>query len=511
MELGAVVEAEQDRPNPVAVLMHPVAAHHALWLVRPGAGGEVVPHLGLHGCDRGLEEPGGQGIPTSGFRSFRGGPGYSPGVMTRHRIRAFVVRNQHIIAIMGVGFVIRVGWLLHAHPQPVSDFQVYQQLAINLLDKGFFGIDAPDAVNLPGFPSLLAGLILLSRSVWFLSFAMVVLSTTACLLVYLLGLRLTGRRQVALVAAGAFALNPTFILYSSVLGTEHLFTLLVIGTLLMTLSLRDGATRTAFGVGALLGIAVLTRGEAVFYIPVIAAFVWFADPTRSARSNARLSAVVLLALVLVTAPWVIRNAIVVDAGVTLSTVGGINFYFAHNPDHYGWTEDVPWPPGAHIEANRMGWELGLEYLKAKPMSILESTRDGTYHLFGAPSYALFWATQQPDSEVFLEFEPRYVRFEGVIGKLLTTGGTFLLSMAAASFLTWRTWSRRLRIVLPAMILCNWLGYAVLFFGHPRFRYTLDAVVMVLVGITIVALTQAIAPVAGATGPPSLSPANSVVA
>ena len=437
--------------------------------------------------------------------------GYSLGVMARGRIRAFLVRNPHIAGVMAVGFVVRVAWLLHAQPQPVSDYQVYQQLAINLLDKGFLGIDGPDAVNLPGFPSLLAGLMLLSRSVWFLSFAMVVMSTTACLLVYLLGLRLTGRRQVALVAAGAFALNPTFILYSSVLGTEHLFTLLVMGTLLMTLSLRDGATRTAFGVGALLGIAVLTRGEAVFYIPVIAAFVWFADPTRSARSNARLSAVVLLALALVTAPWVVRNAVVVEAGVTLSTVGGMNFYFGHNPDHYGWREDVPWPRGDDIEANRMGWRLGLEYLEAEPISILESIRDGTYELFGVPSYALFWSTQQPDSEAFLKFEARYVRFQGVIGKFLTTGGTFLLSMAAASFLTWRTWSRNLRIVLPAMILCNWLGYAVLFFGHPRFRYTLEAVAMVLVGITLVALTQAMAPGTEATATPSLSSPNDAVA
>jgi hypothetical protein len=93
-----------------------------------------------------------------------------------------------------------------------------------------------------------------------------------------------------------------------------------------------------------------------------------------------------------------------------------------------------------------------------------------------------------------------------VTQVLTTGGTFLLSMAAASFVTWRTWSRQLRIVLPAMILCNWLGYAVVFFGHPRFRYTLEAVAMVLVGISIMALRQATAQGADATATPSPEPA-----
>lgn len=394
-------------------------------------------------------------------------------------------RYRALIVIVGVAFVLRVGWMLHASPQPVSDYRVYQLLAENLLDEQRFGLTEPTALQLPGHPWLLAGLMLVSRTVGWLSLWMVVLSTAACAMVYLLGRRLTGREDVSLVAAAICATSPTLIVYAPVLGAEHLFVLLMLGAILAALSPGVGRPLGWALVGALTGLAVLTRGEAVFYVPVLLGVVWIRSP--DLRARVRAGGILLAGVAVVISPWMVRNSVVVEPGVYLSTVGGMNFYFGHNPDHYGWTRDTPWPVEDDLAANRLGWELGLEYVRERPLSLLESVRDGTFGLFGSPDYAYIWATQEAGEDPVLEFSPRYVPFENVISRAMQAAAAVHLALAGASFLAWRSWTLRLRVVAGGLLLCNWLGHAVLFFGHPRFRYTIDVVLTVLVALTAVTL------------------------
>ncbi len=194
-------------------------------------------------------------------------------------------------------------------------------------------------------------------------------------------------------------------------------------------------------------------------------------------------------VVAVVGPWIVRNAVVIQPGVMLSSVGGINFYFGHNPNHYGWSTDVPWPAGDDLAANRIGWELGLQHIRDDPVSLLGSVRDGTYQLFGSPQYPIRWTTQRqlPDSE---DFEPRFVRFQGVTGKILPVAAGFYLAMSGASVLLWRRWSPAMRLLVVGLVLFNWLGHAVIFMGDPRFRYFLDVIFTVLVALTLVTLWHA---------------------
>ncbi len=397
--------------------------------------------------------------------------------------------NRSIVLVLIAGLVFRLAWLVLAQPEPVSDYQVYVRLAENLLNERFFGIDGPSALWLPGFPTFLAVLMLISRSVTWLSFMMVALSTAVSFLVYLLALRLTSREAVALTAAGVSAVSPTFVLYSPVLGTEHLFVLLFLGSLLITLSLRPDRLLASGAAGVITGLAILTRGEMVFYLPVLAAILWFGLGIRDRVARARLSAVFAVAMLLVVSPWIVRNAVVIQPGVNLSTVGGMNFYFGHRADGYGFTTDVPWPPGDDLAANRIGWEEGLAYIRERPFSVVESVRDGTYGMLGAPDYALYWSTQEAVPGAFLEWNPRYVPLQGVLGKIVVAGAAVLLTLAAAAYVTWRSWPRNLIIVAAGIPFLSWVGHTVLFFGHPRFRYTIETILVILVAVSLVALRE----------------------
>ncbi|MFQ5524451.1 MAG: glycosyltransferase family 39 protein [Acidimicrobiia bacterium] len=401
------------------------------------------------------------------------------------RLRSLPTRLR-VALIVGAAFALRLAWLLHARPEPVSDYLWYYRLGQNLIDKGHLGLAESSAQALPGHPLLLAALMLISRSTLWLSLAMVILSTVTVGLVYVLARRLTRNETVALVAAGVAAVSPTFVLYSPVLGTEHLFAVLMLGSLLLTLRLRPEDTWTALGAGAVTGLAVLTRGEAVFYLPVLAAVVWWTNRASPRRTRLRLVSLMAVAVVAVVTPWIVRNAVVVRPGIYLSTVGGMNFYSGHNPDGYGWSPDVPWD--SDLEANEVGWELGLAYIRERPNSILESIRDGTYNLFASPDYALFWSTQSPVPGTD-DFVARFVPLQGVLGKALPAAAAFYLAMAGAAVLLWRRWSSELRIVVVGLVSASWLGHAVLLFAHPRFRYFLDIVFTVVIALTLVTLGQ----------------------
>ena len=52
--------------------------------------------------------------------------------------------------ILALGFALRLAWLLFARPVPVSDFEGYRQLAINLLDRHFLAIQDRRPIAYPG-------------------------------------------------------------------------------------------------------------------------------------------------------------------------------------------------------------------------------------------------------------------------------------------------------------------------------------------------------------------------
>jgi 4-amino-4-deoxy-L-arabinose transferase-like glycosyltransferase len=404
-----------------------------------------------------------------------------------HRAAGIVRDHRGAVSLVVTGFGLRIVWMLYARPEPVSDYQVYVALAENLLDDGFFGLDASSALWLPGYPAFLSVVMLISREVLWLSFVNVVLSTLACVLVYMVAREVANGDGIPVVAAGVCALTPGLVLYAPVLGTEQLFIVLFLVAVLLTMRIRGTSPWIGIGAGVVAGLAALTRGEMLFYLPVLLAFIWFTAGIDSISHRMRQCALLLAGVAIVLVPWAVRNAVVVDAGLSLSTVGGMNFYFGHRADGYGFTTEVPWPLGDDIAANRIGWKEGLAYVGGRPIALLESARDGTYAWLESPEYALIWSTGTPDEYEFLVWDHRYIRFEGVTRRLLIISSAISLSLGAAAFIAWRRWSVDLRILAAGVVSLNWLGHAVLFFGHPRFRYTVDTIATILVAITIVTL------------------------
>lgn len=407
------------------------------------------------------------------------------------RVSAWARTHWAFLVLLGIGFALRVLWLAYVQPTPVSDWHAYRQLAGDLLDHRQFGYPDRTDFYLPMHPVHLAAWSLVSRSAMWLAFSSVTLSTASIGLIYAVGLRMYPSRTPALIAAGLFAGLPLFVLFSPVLATEHLFIVLMLSAMLCLVSATSRSTALVLGAGALVGLAMLTRGEAVFYVPALVLFLWMRADRGSVREAARATALLVVGVVVVIAPWYVRNANLASPDTGLSSGAGINFYFAHNDSGlYGWyPEGSPLEGLSTEEANRLGWELGLRYLRENPVRLINDIGYGTVELLRTPEYALFWSTRglqdgadplDPESFTTTQISARsIVEFTLAIPVLLVLG--------AAALLTPRSWPRSVVWLVAPLIVSSWLLRTVLFWAKPRYGYFITVMLVFVAALSVTAI------------------------
>ncbi len=176
---------------------------------------------------------------------------------------------------MLVAFVLRVVPMLVWIDKPcVRDECTYVDLASSLLaGRGMIGTHG--WLWAPAYPALLALHQWLFKLPGSVEIGQLLVATWCVAMLYRLTEGEYGRRA-GLWAAWAYALNPTFIFYTSSLWSETFYSALLIGAML---ALRDtrAATTAWKGIapGLLLGACVLFRGVATYMLPVfIAVITW---------------------------------------------------------------------------------------------------------------------------------------------------------------------------------------------------------------------------------------------
>ena len=249
--------------------------------------------------------------------------------------RAFAIP---LAALSALGFGIALAYALAVSPDEIvaGDTTQYHLLAQGIAHGDGYstlasllrGDPQPTAQHPPLFPLALAGLDLIGLDT--LTAHRVVLCVVAAISVALLGL--LGRRvagpRAGLIAAGLAAIYPGFFMLAGVAMTESLYIPLIALTLLTTYALIDRpSVRLAVLLGALIGLTILDRTEAVLLLPLLAIAVAVRLP--GARERVRLVAVMTVATVVVLAPWVIRNATTMDRFPLLSTNGGLTAMVAN--------------------------------------------------------------------------------------------------------------------------------------------------------------------------------------
>jgi 4-amino-4-deoxy-L-arabinose transferase-like glycosyltransferase len=230
-----------------------------------------------------------------------------------------------LVGIVVVGVVLRVVYAvtLAPWPPPVGSDAWFYHLEANLLagGRGFispayalFGVSRPTAAHPPLYPMVLAGLSELGGTGEVVQrLAGSVFGAGMIVTVGVLARRLVNPRA-GLIAAGLAAVYPMLVTADGALMSETLYGLLIALFLLAVYRLIDApSTARAIVVGVPLGLGVLTRGEALLLVPLVLV------PLVRRPAGARAAMVAGCVVVLVLAPWTIRNWVVFGRPVPVST------------------------------------------------------------------------------------------------------------------------------------------------------------------------------------------------
>jgi 4-amino-4-deoxy-L-arabinose transferase-like glycosyltransferase len=277
-------------------------------------------------------------------------------------------------------------------------------------------------------------------------------------------------------AAVIAAVYPVLIGADGSLMSESLYGVLVAASLLLAFRLRDRQdARSAALLGAAIGLAALTRSEALLLLVVLALPLALMGP---AAGRLRRVAACVLAAAVVLAPWLVRNWAEFDRPVLISTNDGTLL------------------AGANCPLTYRGPDLGLWTVRciSAPVFTNEADQAARWSSEGAG-----YATDHPGRvpvvvaarllRTFDLYQPwRMVPFaEARLGKVDKAGVLaywLLLPFGfAGAWVMWRRGRRAdlLTLLTPVVLV---IATSVFGYGFPRFRLAADIVLVVLAAYSL---------------------------
>ena len=240
-----------------------------------------------------------------------------------------------VLLLTVVGGVLRADAAATPSRYQSVDERAYARLARNLARHGRYGDPAmADPVHWPpGAPAVFALAHELRPRItsgerWDVpsAYALQAAFGTALIPAVFVLAALLGGTMAGVVAAGAVALYPPLISASGDLLTEPLGALmLTVALIAVVLALRRPSLRWGAAAGALLGLAVLVRADLLF-LPFLLAALAVVVLRRDRGAAARSAGGLLLAAVLVLAPWAVYASSESGRFTPVSSGGASNLY-----------------------------------------------------------------------------------------------------------------------------------------------------------------------------------------
>ncbi len=270
------------------------------------------------------------------------------------------------------------------------DEEEYLSLGVELAQSGEIQLQSGElAKRMPLYPLFIAGVHQWQRTGAWQS-AILLLQTflawCTVLLIALTAERLADGRAALLAAIIAAFYSPYRLLQMSFLTETLLIFLLSLAVFIYVtagIRHRSAVTRSAaiLGVSTAIGLAVLTRANALLFIAPFAIDTVLRGGSLKWRV-ARFT-MILLPVAACAALWCSRNEDRVGR-FTLSTVGGLNFYLGHNPDYtadphlahadYQVFDRLQAKEGlSEVQADERLFADGLEYIVQNPGKTIVNT------------------------------------------------------------------------------------------------------------------------------------------
>jgi 4-amino-4-deoxy-L-arabinose transferase-like glycosyltransferase len=386
-----------------------------------------------------------------------------------------------IYVILAFAFLFRLGWVLYTPALPTSDFSWYNHRALEIVEGHGYSVGGtPTAHRLPGFSLFLAAIYLVfGRELLAAQLFNVLLGVLTVYLTYLLA-RKAFAEQVALVAGAVVALMPSLILYAGLLASENLATPLLLSSLALFLhGMRTSKMIYIFLSGILLGLTVLIR-PATLLLP-IAWLLYVFYRKRDLQMVGAHGLLLGIPIILCLLPWVVRNYLVFERFIPLSTDSGSVLLISFNADSSGRYS----VPQVHQEisarAEKLGWDE-YQHSQALQREAFDFVRQHPWRAIMLAPLKLFQLFRDDVSGVTWNFEetsrpsPRWLRTvlivlaQGYYGLVL---GLAFMAIVYHKSLRNTPWSGLL--LTPILY---WSAFHLVFFGDDRYHLPILPIIVI---------------------------------
>jgi 4-amino-4-deoxy-L-arabinose transferase-like glycosyltransferase len=397
------------------------------------------------------------------------------------------VRFTPALAALSIAaLAVRVAWILLGNWSPervIGDAGFYHEVA-NLIADGH-GYESPEhpgeptALHPPLHPLVLASVSALGLTSWTAHRLVgALVGAVSVALIGLLGRRVGGER-VGLIAAVLAACYPVFVRIDGAVLSEPLYGALIAACLLVSYRLLERpAAGSALALGGLIGLAALTRAEAVLLLPLLAVpVVWRAGGRRLLHAG-----LACLALAAALAPWTVRNLIELDRIVPVSTNSGTALAGANCAQTYRGPDIGLWqffclrarlPREDEVEHAARLRDRGFTYA---------SEHSGRLPVVMSVRALRLFDLYQPLRQANLSEGGHITLYR------IGLGAFYLLAVAgvAGAFLLRRR-GQTLMILLAPFVLVT--ATAILVFGIPRFRFAAEPGLIVLAAVALARMSS----------------------
>ena len=379
-----------------------------------------------------------------------------------------------IAALLIVSFLARAAYLVFVwgvDAPLIGDEPDYHGYATSFVDGDGWRNGGDRSARSPLLPlQLVAIYSLVGPETGIARWYMAVVSAAMAPLVFLLARQLYPQRlSVAILAAMAWALYPPAIWYASRIFTESMAALLVVAGVGAYISAaRSRSPWLAVLTGVIWGLAVMNRSSFLL-LPVAMLFIQllFHRARPSVRWELRQWLVALVAVVLVMAPWTVRNYLV--HGVFLPTESRAGYVLlqsngrlddplirsgAYAKDHLGDLAPLISQGESEVEQDNIMRGLALDEIRRNwrllPRVVLNRAKN-------------FWTTR-PDP-----YDPNWTFNDTVM--LLVWVPALLFFLSSSYLRSWRQNWPALTVVMYVFLM------TLPFWGTPRFRFPVDAILI----------------------------------
>jgi 4-amino-4-deoxy-L-arabinose transferase-like glycosyltransferase len=313
--------------------------------------------------------------------------------------------KKYFYLILFSAFIIKILLVFTLPAEIRSDSLDYHNIAVNIVKFGEYAFEPgkPTANFSCGYPLFLAGVYkMFGTEQVAVRLVNTFLEIITGIFFFLTCLKLFDEKY-SLIALGIFTFFPSNILFTQTVLTEPVFGMLA--SIILYYCINGKINNKIFFIGLIWGYAILIRSSFSLsaFLMLIFLFLYRHElfegyKTKRIKRVIQYSALFILGLSLVIAPWLIRNKIALNT-FTIATQGGFTFWSGSNPNatgtwYYKIEESNPmFGITDEVERDRAFYKEGINYALHNPHKFIITGFKKIGYLFSSERLILLYFTQ----------------------------------------------------------------------------------------------------------------------